>query len=199
MVHPHRPLRAWNGELTASSGLTRRSSIMTAVISLMPLENCRTNSNNYITIYTTTHCNPFIDLKISDDLYYYYYYFERYLLSTISFLKSYVSETDRFFHTDRINKEYHSVRPLVWARHKFWPTWPNWIRFLTLSWNLNNETEHKYYWTAYKHRIRNTCVSTYAISHLLTKSNTYAFFSKVLMVFSITRVYNFLNILNYKS
>jgi hypothetical protein len=65
MVHPHRTLCAWDGELPASSRFDQRT-IMTAVISPMPLQKCRTNSNNYIMIYTTTHCNSSTDwLKIS--------------------------------------------------------------------------------------------------------------------------------------
>jgi hypothetical protein len=30
-------------------------------ISPMPLQNCRANINNYIIIYTTTHCNSSTD------------------------------------------------------------------------------------------------------------------------------------------
>lgn len=61
MGHPHRTLCAWEGKLPASSWFAQRSSIMAAVISLKALQNCRANGNNYTTIYTTTHCKPFID------------------------------------------------------------------------------------------------------------------------------------------
>jgi hypothetical protein len=48
-------------QLPASSRFARRSTILKAVISLMPLQNCTKNGNNYTTIYTSTQCNPFTD------------------------------------------------------------------------------------------------------------------------------------------